>query len=347
MIQTKGYAANDTEGKLVPMDFQRKEPAEDEVLIEINFCGICHADIHQSRNDYGNTIYPFVPGHEIVGRIVDTGHHVKKFKKGDLVGVGYFIDSCRHCDSCNEGEEQYCENGITPTQNGKTAEGLTTKGGYANHIVVNENYVLRISESLDAAGVAPLLCAGITAYSPVKYLNMGKGDKVAILGLGGIGHMAVKFAASFGAEVTVLSSSPSKRESALQLGASHFLLTSDELEIKKAASGFDYIIDTVSAKHDYNTYLGLLKKGGTMVLLGVPVNAPELAAYQLISKRRKIMGSMIGSITETQEMLDYCEQKRIVSEIELIEPEYINEAIERTLKGDVYYRFVIDIAKLK
>jgi alcohol dehydrogenase (NADP+) len=347
MIKSKGYAAHGAAETLVPFSFERKEPGTGDVLIEIFFCGICHADIHQSKNDFGGTIYPLVPGHEIIGRIKALGENVTRFKEGDLVGVGYFIGSCRHCSSCSDGEEQYCENGITPTQNGKLQDGAVTKGGYSDSIVANEHYVLKVAETLDPARVAPLLCAGISTYSPLRYWNVGTGHKVAILGLGGLGHMAVKFAASFGAEVSVLSGSPDKKESALTLGATHFVLTSDKAAMKAVASSFDFIIDTVSAKHDYNTYLSLLKKEGAMILLGVPQDAPQLAAYPLISKRRKIAGSFIGSIAETQEMLDYCAEKNITAEVEIIAPDYINEAFERTLKGDVHYRFVIDLSLLK
>lgn len=346
MIKSKGYAAHNAVNGLTPFEFERKEPKNDEVLIDILFCGICHADIHQSKNEYGGTKYPLVPGHEIVGRIKSVGKDVTKFKIDDLVGVGYFIGSCRHCKSCKEKEEQYCEKGITPTQNAQLSDGTVTKGGYSDSIVVNENYVLKVSESLNTAGVAPLLCAGITAYSPLKYWEIGEGHKVAVLGLGGLGHMAVKFASSFGAHVTVLSGSANKKDSALSLGANQFVLTSSNEEIKKAALSFDFLIDTVSAKHDYNTYLSLLKKDGTMILLGVPPEVPQLTAYQLISKRRKIAGSFIGGINETQEMLDYCAEKNITAEVEIISPNYINEAFDRTLKGDVYYRFVIDTKKI-
>lgn len=346
MIQSKGYAAYEADSALVPYEFERKAPNHDEVLIDILYCGICHADIHQAKNEYGGTMYPLVPGHEIVGRIKSTGGSVTKFKVGDLVGVGYFIDSCRYCSSCEEGEENYCENGITPTQNAKLADGTVTKGGYSDSIVMDEKYVLKVPENLDTAAVAPLLCAGITAYSPLKHWNIGKDHKVAVLGLGGLGHMAVKFAASFGAEVTVLSGSPLKKESALKLGAKNFVITSNQEEMKAAASTFDFIIDTISAKHDYNIYLNLLKKDGTMVLLGVPPDAPQLAAFMLVSKRRKIAGSLIGSISETQEMLDYCAANNITAEVEVIAPEYINEAFDKTLKGDVQYRFVIDMKKL-
>lgn len=347
MIKAKGYAAVNAVNKFIPFEFERNEPKNHEVLVDIYFCGICHADIHQSKNEYHNTIYPLVPGHEIVGRIKFIGKDVTKFKINDLVGIGYFIDSCRHCSSCKEHEEQYCENGITPTQNAKLPDGTVTKGGYSDCIVVDESYVLKVSESLKPAGVAPLLCAGITTYSPLKYWKIGKGHKVAVLGLGGLGHMAVKFASSFGAYVTVLSGSANKKESALSLGANQFVLTSSNEEMKKAALSFDFLIDTVSAKHDYNTYLNLLRKEGTMILLGVPPEAPQLATFQLISKRRKIAGSFIGGITETQEMLDYCAENNITAEVEVISPDYINEAFERTLKGDVYYRFVIDTKKIK
>jgi len=346
MIKSKGYAVHDASSALVPFEFERTEPGKEEVLIDILFCGICHADIHQAKNEYGGTIYPLVPGHEIIGRVKSRGENAAKFQIGDLVGVGYFIDSCRHCDSCWEQEEQYCENGITPTQNGKKRDGSITKGGYSNSIVVDEKYVLKVSEDLNAAAVAPLLCAGITAYSPLHYWKVGNGHKVAVLGLGGIGHMAVKFASSFGAEVTVLSGSPSKKDSALKLGANHFVLTSSQEQMRDAISSFDFIIDTVSAKHDYNAYLNLLKKDGTMILLGVPPEAPQLAAYTLISKRRRIVGSLIGSISETQEMLDYCAANNITSEVEIIAPGYINTAFDRTLKGDVKYRFVMDLNKI-
>jgi alcohol dehydrogenase (NADP+) len=346
MIKTKGYGTYKAGEALQPLMFERKEPRATDVLIQILYCGICHADIHQSKNEYGSSTYPLVPGHEIVGRVKSVGERVEKFKVGDLVGVGYFIHSCKHCSSCEEGEEQYCENRLTPTQNGRLADGTTTKGGYSDCIVVNEEYILRIAETLNAAAVAPLLCAGITTYSPLKHWNVGAGHKVAVLGLGGVGHMAVKFAASFGAEVTVLSSSPEKMESALALGAHHFVLTTNERERKSMAASFDFLIDTVSAKHDYNTYLGLLKKDGTMIVLGVPPEAPQLAAFPLISKRRKIIGSFIGGITQTQEMLDYCAAKNITADVEVIAPDGINEAFERTVKGDVHYRFVIDLSRL-
>ncbi|RQP15360.1 MAG: NAD(P)-dependent alcohol dehydrogenase [Parapedobacter sp.] len=346
MIPARGYAAESSTSGLAPFAFERQEPQEHEVLIDILYCGICHADIHQSRNEYGGTFYPLIPGHEIIGRIKSVGKEVGRFKENDWVGVGYFINSCGHCSSCNEQEEQFCENGITLTQNGRLADGTITKGGYSNCIVVNENYVLRVPDNLATAGAAPLLCAGITTYSALRYNKVGTGHKVAILGLGGLGHMAVKFAVSFGADVSVLSSSPSKEQSAKALGAHHFIHTADEAELKAATGSFDYIIDTISAKHDCNRYLRLLKKDGTMVLLGVPPENQQFAVGLLTSRRRKITGSFIGGLKDTQEMLDYCAANNITSDVEVIAPYYINEAFERTLKGDLHYRFVVDMSKI-
>lgn len=346
MILSKGYAAQSPADQLKPFVFERAEAGNNDVLIQILYCGICHADIHQSKNEYDATIYPLVPGHEIIGRVKSIGDQVKNLKIGELVGVGYFIGSCQHCSSCLENEEQFCENGILPTQNGRLPGGETTKGGYSDSIVVNKDYVLKVSEKLDAAGVAPLLCAGITTYSALRHFNPGKGHQIAVLGLGGLGHLAVKFAVSFGAEVTVLSTSADKQESALALGAHHFINTSADGSLAKTGQKFDLLIDTVSVQHDYNQYLNLLKKDGTMILLGVPPEAPRLSAYALISRRRKLTGSFIGGIKETQEMLDYCAAHNITAAIELIRPEYINQAFERVLSGDVHYRFVIDMTAL-
>ncbi len=346
MIQTKGYAAESSTSGVAPFAFERQDPQENEVLIEILYCGICHADVHQSKNEYGNTLYPFVAGHEIIGRVKETGKQVTKYKKGDWVGVGYFINSCGHCPNCTSHEEQFCDNGITPTQNGKLPDGTTTKGGYSDCIVVNENYVLRIPDTLEPAGTAPLLCAGITTYSALKHHQIGNGHKVAILGLGGLGHLAVKFAVSFGAEVSVLSSSPLKEQSAKALGAHHFIHTGNEAELKRASGSFDFIIDTVSAQHDCNRYLRLLKKDGTMILLGVPPENPQLAVGLLTSRRRKITGSFIGGIEDTQQMLDYCAEHNITADVEVIAPNYINTAYERMLNSDVQYRFVIDMRKI-
>ena len=348
MSVTNAYAARTATTPLSPFHFERREVGPHDVKIEILYCGVCHSDIHQVRNEWGNSIYPMVPGHEIVGRITQIGDHVKRFQIGDLAGVGCFVDSCRECPSCLVGEEQYCEVGMTGTYNGYEKDGKTpTYGGYSTQIVVDENYTLRVSEKLALEGVAPLLCAGITTYSPLRHVGVKKGDKVAVLGLGGLGHMAVKFAASFGAEVTMLSSSPSKKVDAQKLGAHHFALTSDPQTMKSLQNHFDVILNTVSAPHDYNIYLNLLNTNGTMIVVGAPPAPAQIPAFNLIMKRRSIMGSLIGGIRETQEMLDYCAEHNITSDVEVIDIANINEAYERMLKGDVRYRFVIDIASLK
>ena len=346
MIPVKGYAAPQAKIPLEPFKFERREVGPHDVQIEILFCGVCHSDIHQVRDEWGGSIFPMVPGHEIVGKITKVGAHVTKFKVGETAGVGCFVDSCRHCPSCEAGFEQYCENGMIGTYNGLDKAGQPTYGGYSNQIVVDENYTLHISDKLPLSGVAPLLCAGITTYSPLKQWKVGKGHKVGVVGLGGLGHMAVKLAASLGAEVTVLSTSASKKVDADKLGAHHFVVTSDPEDVKKAMNSFDFIINTISAQHEYNFYLQMLKLDGTMILLGVPPEAPTVAAFNLIMKRRRLAGSLIGGIAETQEMLDYCAQHNIVSDVEVIKIDYINEAYERMLKGDVRYRFVIDMASL-
>ena len=348
MIATNGYAVQNATSPLTPFNFKRRDPGAHDVQIEILFCGVCHSDLHQIRDEWGNSIFPMVPGHEIVGRITKIGDHVTKFKVGDLAGIGCFIDSCRVCDNCKGGIEQYCEEGMVGTYNGRErGTGLTTYGGYSTTIVVNEDYTLHVSDKLPLAGVAPLLCAGITTYSPLRYVGVGKGHKVAVLGLGGLGHMAVKFAVAFGAEVTMLSSSPSKQADAEKLGAHHFALTSDAETMKGLANTFDFILKTVSAPHDYNTYLNLLRTNGTMIVVGVPPAPAQVPAFNLIMKRRSIIGSLIGGIKETQEMLDFCAEHNIVSDVEVININKIDEAYERMLKGDVRYRFVIDIASLK
>lgn len=348
MIHVKAFAAYDAETPLKPFEFERKEVGPNQVQIEILYSGVCHSDIHTAKGDWGPAIYPLVPGHEIVGRIVKTGENVTKFSEGELAGVGCFVDSCRKCSSCLEGEEQFCEEGMTGTYN-SYERGTTTPtyGGYSTTITVDQDYVLHVSEKLDLKGVAPLLCAGITTYSPLRYLKVGKGHKVAVLGLGGLGHMAVKFASSFGAEVTMLSTSPSKEADAKELGAHNFALITDPATMESLANSFDFIINTVSAKHDYNTYLNLLRKNGTMVIVGAPPAGEPLQAFTLIFKRRAIMGSLIGGIKETQEMLDYCAEHNITSDVEVIDMDYINTAYERMNKSDVKYRFVIDIASLK
>ena len=348
MIQVKAFAAYDAETPLKSFEFERKEVGPNQVQIEILYSGVCHSDIHTAKGDWGPAIYPLVPGHEIVGRIIKKGENVTKFSEGELAGVGCFVDSCRTCASCKEGEEQFCEEGMTGTYNSfERGTNIPTYGGYSTTITVDQDYVLHVSEKLDIKGVAPLLCAGITTYSPLRYLKVGKGHKVAVLGLGGLGHMAVKFAASFGAEVTMLSTSPSKEADAKSLGAHNFALTTDPATVASLANTFDVIINTVSAKHDYNTYLNMLNKNGTMVIVGVPPAGEPLNAFSMIMKRRSIMGSLIGGIKETQEMLDYCAEHNITSDVEIIDMDYINEAYDRMNRSDVKYRFVIDMASMK
>jgi uncharacterized zinc-type alcohol dehydrogenase-like protein len=348
MIQTKGYAAPSATEDLKPFSFERREVGPHDVLIDILYCGVCHSDIHQARNEWGGSMYPLVPGHEIVGRITKVGAEVTKFKEGDLAGVGCFVDSCRTCHSCQEGLEQYCEVHNVGTYNSFELDNKTiTYGGYSNQIVVDENYTLKVSERLDLKRVAPLLCAGITTYSPMMQWKIGKGHKLAVVGLGGLGHMAVKLGASLGADVTVLSTSPDKEKDAFELGAHNFAVTKDEEQVKKLKNTFDFIIDTVSAPHDYNFYLHLLRRDGTMILLGAPPEPTAVAAFNLIARRKRLVGSMIGGIKETQEMLDYCAEHNIMSDVEVIPIQKINEAYERTLKSDVRYRFVIDMASLE
>ncbi len=348
MQTTRAYAAQSAKAPLAPFSLERREPRAHDVLIDILYCGVCHSDIHQARDEWGGgAIFPMVPGHEIVGRVAKTGSAVTKFKVGDAVGVGCFVDSCRDCAPCRSGEEQYCDHGMVSTYNARERDGAPTYGGYSTAITVDENYVLRIPESLPLDRAAPLLCAGITTYSPLRHYGVKPGDKVAVVGLGGLGHMGVKLAKAMGAEVTVLSTSPSKRDDALALGATHFAATSDKSTFKELAGRFDFILDTVSAPHDYNAYLGLLKLDGTMVLVGVPEAPTPLAAFPLIMRRRKLGGSLIGGIRETQEMLDFCAQHHVASDIEVIPVQKINEAYERMIKGDVRYRFVIDTASLR
>lgn len=349
MKNVKAYAAQAAEEDLKPFQIERREPGPEDVEIEILYCGICHSDIHTARNEWGGTQYPCVPGHEIVGKVTRVGDQVKRFKKGDTVGVGCFVDSCGHCESCKEHQEQYCLNGPTATYNSpsRLEKDIITFGGYSTHIVVKEDFVLSISEQLPLNAVAPLLCAGITTYSPLKKWGVKKGDKVGVVGLGGLGHMAVKLASSMGAEVTMLSRSPEKEQDATELGAANFELTTNQENMKKLAGSFNLIIDTVSAQHDYNQYLSLLKTNGVMVLLGVPPKPSEVQAAQLIMKGRNLVGSLVGGIKETQEMLDYCAEHEIVSDVEMINIDQINEAYERTLSSDVRYRFVIDMKSLK
>lgn len=348
MATIKAYAAQNAEKPLEPFELSRRSTDKKDVNIEILYCGVCHSDIHTARNEWGATMYPVVPGHEIVGKVVEVGDDVTKFKAGDVVGVGCFVDSCGHCTSCQQDLEQYCEKGVSQTYSSYLQDKTTiTYGGYSTHIVVKEDFVLSVSKDLDLKAVAPLLCAGITTYSPLKHWGIKKGDQVAVIGLGGLGHMAVKIAAAMGAEVTMLSRSESKEKDAKRLGAHHFALTTSKDELKKLQSSFDFIIDTVSAKHDYNVYLGMLKIDGTMVLLGVPPEPSDIQAAQLVFGRRSLAGSLVGGIKETQEMLDFCAEHNITSDVEMINIDQINEAYDRTIAGDVHYRFVIDIASLK
>ncbi|CAN5183528.1 NAD(P)-dependent alcohol dehydrogenase [soil metagenome] len=347
MSATTSYAAQTATGPLAPFTIERRSPKPHDVQIEILYCGVCHSDLHFARNEWGMTIFPVVPGHEIVGRVTAVGSDVKKFKEGDLAGIGCLVDSCRECDNCKEGLEQFCAEGAIFSYNGMERDGSgITYGGYSKSIVTHEDFVLSISDKFPLEGVAPLLCAGITTYSPLRHWKVGKGSKVGVLGLGGLGHMAVKLAASMGAEVTMLSHTPSKKADAEKLGAHKFVLTSDEKQVKTVTGYFDFILDTVSAEHDYMFYLALLKTNGTMCCVGVPPTPAAIHATSLIFGRKSLSGSLIGGIPETQEMLDYCAEHNIVSDVEVIAMKDINEAYERMLKGDVRYRFVIDMATL-
>ncbi|HEV2613195.1 MAG TPA: NAD(P)-dependent alcohol dehydrogenase [Gammaproteobacteria bacterium] len=347
MLPTRAYAAKSSTSPLAPYEFERREVGAHDVLIEILYCGICHSDIHTVRGEWGNMPYPVVPGHEIVGRVAKVGAQVKKFKVGDAAGVGCMVDSCRTCGQCKDHTEQFCENGMSGTYCSTEQDKKTlTQGGYSSQIVVNEDFVLKINSTMPLQNIAPLLCAGITTYSPLKKFNAGPGKKVAVMGLGGLGHMAVKLAASMGADVTVLSHSPSKEKDAKKLGASHFLLMASPDQFNTHKKSFDLILNTVAGDHDLNAYLGLLKTHGTLVLISVPEKPYALGAFPIIVDARTIAGSLIGGIKETQEMLDYCAAKNIGSDIELIPVEKINEAYNRTVKGDVRYRFVIDMKTL-
>ncbi|HEY4327651.1 MAG TPA: NAD(P)-dependent alcohol dehydrogenase [Mucilaginibacter sp.] len=347
MITTKAYAAQDEKTPLAPWTFERREVGPHGVQFDIQFCGVCHSDLHQIRNDWFPGTFPMVPGHEIVGRVIKVGDHVKKFKVGDLAGTGCLVDSCRVCENCKQDLEQYCLNGCSFTYNGLEQDKKTpTYGGYSNTIVVHEDFVLHVSDKLNLAAVAPLLCAGITTYSPLKHWKVGKGHKLAVVGLGGLGHMAVKFGVAFGADVTVLSTSPKKEADAKKLGAHHFVVTTDEAQVNAAKGTFDFILDTVSAEHDFNMYLSLLRTKGVQICVGVPSKPAQIAAFSLLGGRKSVAGSSIGGIKETQEMLDYCAANNIVSDIEIIDIKDIEAAYVRMEKGDVRYRFVIDMATL-
>jgi uncharacterized zinc-type alcohol dehydrogenase-like protein len=347
MLSTKGYAAAAAGAPLTPFEFSRREVGERDVLIDIAYCGICHSDLHQVRDEWGGALFPMVPGHEIVGRVAKVGARVERFAEGDLAGVGCMVDSCRACENCRRDLEQFCEKGAAMTYNGTEMDRKTpTYGGYSKRIVVDERFALKVRPDQDLAGVAPLLCAGITTYSPLRHWNARPGSRVGVVGLGGLGHMAVKLAASMGAEVTMLSTSASKEQDARRLGAHDFAITSARATFKKLAGRFDLIVDTISAPHDLDAYLGMLRVDGAMVLLGVPPEAVPVHAFSLIGGRKSLAGSLIGGIAETQEMLDYCAEHRITSDVEVIPIAKVNEAYERMLRSDVRYRFVIDLETL-
>ncbi|TAM06870.1 MAG: NAD(P)-dependent alcohol dehydrogenase [Paraburkholderia sp.] len=349
MYPTYGYAARDASTPLAPFEFQRRALREYDVRIDVQYCGVCHSDLHQARNEWHNTMYPVVPGHEIVGRVAETGPGVTRYRVGQLVGVGCLVDSCRTCASCAEGLEQYCENGFVGTYNGiDRVSGETTFGGYSTQLVVDEAFVLRVPENLDPASAAPLLCAGITTYSPLRTWGAGPGKKVGIVGLGGLGHMGVKLAHAMGAHVVLFTTSQSKIEDGKRLGANEVVISKDPEQMKAHANSFDLIVNTVAAQHDLNPFIQLLRRDGTMVLVGAPEHDhPSPQVFNLIFKRRRIAGSLIGGIEETQEMLDFCGQHGITSDIEMIKMQDINTAYARMLKSDVKYRFVIDIDTLR
>jgi uncharacterized zinc-type alcohol dehydrogenase-like protein len=347
MPTVKAYATTSPTSPLAPVQIERREPGERDVAIDILFCGVCHSDIHQARDEWGGALFPMVPGHEIVGRVSRVGAKVKGFKPGDLAGVGCMVDSCRTCEPCARHLEQFCQKGAAFTYNGTEMDRKTpTHGGYSRQIVCDEAFTLRVAPSLDPAGAAPLLCAGITTWSPLRHWKAGPGTRVGVVGLGGLGHMAVKLAAALGAEVTMLSTSAAKEADARRLGAHEFGLTSQKATFKRFAGRFDLIIDTISAPHDYNAYLGMVKVDGTMVLLGVPPEPTPVHAFSLIPGRKSLAGSLIGGIQETQEMLDFCAARKVVADVEVIPMKEINAAYERMVKGDVRYRFSIDLATL-
>jgi uncharacterized zinc-type alcohol dehydrogenase-like protein len=347
----KAFGAQSAASKLAPLAIQRREPLPTDVQIDILYCGVCHSDLHQVRNEWESmmpTVYPCVPGHEIVGRVAKVGSAVKKFKEGDLAAVGCLVDSDRVCPNCRAGDEQFCDSMPTFTYNAEDKHlGGVTYGGYSDSIVVDEAFTLRVPDGLDPAATAPLLCAGITTYSPLKHWNVRKGQKVGIVGLGGLGHMGVKFAHAFGAHVVLFTTSPGKTADALRLGAHEVVVSKNEAEMQKHAGSFDFILDAVSAEHDLNAYLNLLRLDGTMTLVGAPATPLPVSVGSLLFRRRRLAGSIIGGIRETQEMLDFCAEHGIVSDIEMIGIQQINEAYDRLLRSDVKYRFVIDMASLK
>ena len=347
MYSTKAYATQSASSPLAPFSFERRDPTATDVQIDILFCGVCHSDLHTARAEWGPTQFPCVPGHEIVGRVTRVGGDVRNFREGDLAAVGCMVDSCHTCANCRDGLEQFCSNGATFTYNSADKHtGGHTFGGYSKSIVVDEQFVLRISDKLDLAATAPLLCAGITTYSPLKRWKVSAGQKVGIVGLGGLGHMGLKFASAFDAEVVLFTTSPGKEEDARRLGANDVVISKDKAQMEKHANSCDFILDTVSAKHDLDAYLSLLKRDGTLVLVGVPPQPVPVSAFSLIMPRRQLAGSLIGGIPETQEMLDFCAEHNITSDIEMIPISQVNEAYERMIKSDVKYRFVIDMASL-
>ena len=352
MIETKEVKAYGTEAAQAPlnqMGINRRKPTPHDVEIDILFCGVCHSDLHTARSEWGPSLYPCVPGHEIVGKVINVGGHVSKFKVGDIVGVGCMVDSCRECEYCEQGLEQYCESGMTGTYNSpdKFLDNTPTFGGYSESIVVDENYVLRVPENLDLAATAPLLCAGITTYSPLRHWNVQPGEKVGVVGIGGLGHMAIKIAKAMGAHVVAFTTSESKFAEAKRLGADEVVLSKDAQQMAAYRGKLHFILDAVSAQHDINALLALLRVDGSLALVGAPEQPLPVAAFSLIPGRKSFAGSMIGGIPETQEMLDFCGKHDITADIEIINIQNINEAYERMLKGDVKYRFVIDMASLK
>ena len=347
-FNVRSYAAHSPTGRLGLFNFDRRSPRADDVVIEILYCGVCHSDLHSVRNDWGNARYPMVPGHEIIGRVVEVGPQVTRLKAGDSVGVGCMVDSCQHCAACGKGWEQYCENGATYTYNGKDpVDGSRTHGGYSERVVVKEGFVVRVPDNLDLAAAAPLLCAGITTYSPLRHWKVGAGSRVAIVGLGGLGHMGLKLAKAMGAEVTLFSRSPGKEADARRLGADHIVISTDAAQMASVAGRFDLIIDTVPYVHDVNPYVPTLATGGTLVMVGYLGPLDDFNSGPLVLSRKALAGSLIGGIAETQEMLDFCGQHGITSDIEVIRIQDINEAYERLLKSDVKYRFVINMSSLK
>ena len=347
MPSSHGYAALDAHSPLAPFSFTRREPGPTEIAIEILYCGVCHSDLHMARNEWGQSVYPMVPGHEIVGRVIDAGSAVTKFKVGGIAAIGVIVDSCRQCAPCHAGEEHFCDRGPTLTYAAPDrVDGSITMGGYANNYVVDERFAHTVPENLSLAAVAPLLCAGITTYSPLRHWKVGPGKKVGIVGLGGLGHMALKFAHSFGAHVVQFTTNLRKKEDAMKLGADEVVLSSDPDAMKAHTKSFDFILDTVSAPHPLDDYLPLLKQDATMCLVGLPDKPSQFSVFSLIGRRSSIAGSMIGGMPETQEMLDYCGEHNIVSEVEIIPIQKVNEAFERLLKQDVKYRFVIDMSTL-